>query len=149
MNHQLDGSTLSAQDMQDIDQYLAKIEQIIFGKMVSLTGEERQRYASVNEQNKLFINKIKAFRESNPNSPNISQDIDWTAFEEDYQKREFLETRLSRLESLAYDFKSSKIAHDYRNMQDSLLFYRYSEYCASAKKSGAVELYNELKQFFK
>ena len=44
-------------------------------KLANLTAEERQQYGSVNEQNKLIINKVKDFRDSQPALS--SPDVDW------------------------------------------------------------------------
>ena len=55
---------------------------------VPLTPEERQQYGSVNEQNKLIINKVKDYRDRQPNLS--SGDIDWGEFGADHDSRSFL-----------------------------------------------------------
>ncbi|TAH03860.1 MAG: hypothetical protein EAZ15_01525, partial [Sphingobacteriales bacterium] len=65
---------------------------------VNLTNEERQRYGSINEQNKLLVNKINDYRQSHPqlNSPQV----DWTEFQADLNVRIALNSILSKLATI-------------------------------------------------
>ena len=113
---------------------------------VTLTPEERQTYGSVNEQNKLLVNKVWDFRQS---SPNLSlPDLDWSEFENDYQSRQLMESIQNRLGALQERIKNTKILHDYDNFQSALEDYAYTSYKAGSQAPGYETKMLELKQFF-
>ena len=116
-------------------------------KFFQLSAEERQRYGSVNEQNKLFINKIFEFKQSQPNLS--APEIDWTKFEADHSDRVILGQIVMVLQSMLYDVQSTKMAHDNDNYNAARIDYAYSEYRAKNDILGSLQKYNELKQFFK
>ena len=49
-----------------VNNAVTAIETALATKLANLTAEERQQYGSVNEQNKLFVNKAKEFMEQYP-----------------------------------------------------------------------------------
>lgn len=55
---------LTAADITAINNALATIETALSGKTVNLTPEERKQFGSINEQNKLLVNKINDYRTS-------------------------------------------------------------------------------------
>ena len=54
-------------DQQKIDDGLALIEAVLLQLSTNLSDEERQRFGSINEQNKLFANKIMDYALVSPN----------------------------------------------------------------------------------
>ena len=76
---------LTAAERQAIEDLVAQIEDKLAGKTVVLTEEERKQYGAINEQNKLFVNKVRDYRQSNPAMS--APDVDWDEFELDYQSR--------------------------------------------------------------
>lgn len=137
---------LSQADRDAFDNLLDQMELLLKDKLVALDENERKQYGSINEQNKLLVNKVRDYRVNNPAMS--SPDVDWTEFEADYQSRVFMESRSDRLKSLAYQMQSTKILHDYDNHQDSLGDYSYSQYKKGAGEAGFAEKVAELKQFF-
>jgi hypothetical protein len=137
---------LSQTDRDKIDQIIQQLETELNGKTVALTEEERSRYGSINEQNKLLVNKTREYRQ---NSPELSSsDVDWDEFEADYGARQFLETRSDRLLRIAHRMQSTKILHDYDNYQDALRDYAYAQYKRGAGEEGFPEKVAEMKLFF-
>lgn len=136
----------TASEMQDIDVHLQAIEQIIAAKAVGLTSEERQKYGSIGEKNKLFVNKVHDFVQNHPQ--HLAPDVNWSDFEQDYQSRQFLETRMQRMQTLVEMMQNNKILHDHDNYSDSLAYYEYIQYRSNRGVAGAVQLAQELKQFF-
>lgn len=113
---------------------------------ITLTPDERSSYGSVNEQNKLLVNKVWDYRQS---SPNLSlPDLDWTEFEMDYESRILMETIQNRLGALQERVKNTKILHDFDNYQSALDDYGYTVYKAGSQTPGYETKMNELKQFF-
>ena len=114
--------------------------------MVNLSPEERQKYGSINEQNKLLVNKAKEYQSNQPKL--ASPDVDWDKFKEDYQAREAIEGIVLRLKEIIKGLENTKIMHDYDNYHDSLLDYAYDEYKTGTKQAGYETKYTELRQFF-
>jgi hypothetical protein len=139
-------TSLTQAKRDSFDDGLDALEESIEDNTVGLDEQERVKYGSINEQNKLLVNKT---RDMHENTPNLSSpEVDWTEFESDYQARLFYETRAQRLMSLAYRMISTKILHDYDNYQDALTDYAYAQYKKGAGEPGYTEKVAELKQFF-
>lgn len=134
------------QERDAIKDLVAQLETAVAGKLSALTEEERSRYGSVNEQNKLLVNKARDFRQNQPAMS--SPDVDWDEFESDYEARLFLESVANRLSSIVYQMQSTKILHDYDNYQDALNDYAHAQYKKGIGESGYTEKVAELKQFF-
>lgn len=113
---------------------------------INLTSEDRQRFGSINEQNKLFVNKVYDF---NKNQSSLSAaEVDWAEFEKDFISRQNYEGLIARLESLTMKLKNAKTLHDYDNYQAALTDYAYSSYKAGTAAPGYETKQSELKQFF-
>lgn len=137
---------LTEADRTAINDLISDLETALKGKTGTLTEEERQRYGSVNEQNKLIINKVREYRQTQPDKS--SPGIDWDEFESDYQARAFTEKCINRLNALVHSLQSTKIMHDYDNFQDSLKEYGYSQYQHGAGEDGYSAKVEDFKQFF-
>lgn len=125
---------------------LASLELAFSTKLANLTASERQQFGSVNEQNKLIINKVKSFNETQPALS--SPDVDWAEFNSDFDTREFLQNSMQRLQSLLDGLGNAKILHDYDNYQASLTDYDYAKYKASTSAVGFQTKVSEIAQFF-
>ena len=125
---------------------LASLELAVSEKLANLSAAERQQYGSVNEQNKLIINKVKGFNDAQ--SSLSSPDVDWREFNNDFDTREFLQTAILRLQSLIDGLGNAKILHDYDNYQASLTDYDFAKYKASTNAVGFQTKVAEIAQFF-
>lgn len=137
---------LTEQQITAINQALTALENALRPLKVNLTPEDRTKYGRVNEQNKLFINKIHDFATSQPELR--SPDVDWAEFEKDYKTRGVCEKVISKLEKLTTDVKNRKILGDFDNHQDALTDYAYTSYKAGTKDTGYEDKQRECKQFF-
>jgi hypothetical protein len=137
---------LTVADVNTINTALAAIETAIAGKTVNLTPEERQQFGSINEQNKLLVNKINDFKTSHPqhNSPQV----DWAEFQADYAARTTLATITSKLESINEQITDTRILHDNDNFQQSLTQYSYISYLSQQNVAGTTGLKEAIAQFF-
>ncbi|WP_417443893.1 hypothetical protein [Joostella sp.] len=131
---------------QAITKNIKDIERLISGKVTALNESERKKYGSINEINKLFVNKTHAIHAENPELS--APEVDWNEYKKDYQTRVFLEKQIQSLKSIVYQLESTKTLHDFDNYQDSLIDYSYSQYKKNAKVSGYSKKVDELKQFF-
>ncbi len=142
----LNNKHLSNEQMEAVKKALAELEKQLALLDINLTPEDRNRYGRVNEQNKLFINKVRSFAQDSPSLRSF--DVDWDEFMKDYQSREFLEMLISRLNSLETRACNAKILHDFDNYQDALNDYAYTAFRAGANTAGYEDKHKELKQFF-
>ena len=142
----LNNAHLTAAQVTAAQDALTQLENALAMLTVTLTAEERSTYGSVNEQNKLLVNKVWDYRR---NSPNLSApDLDWDEFEKDYNSRQVMENLQHRLDALAERIKNAKILHDYDNYQSALDDYAYTTYKAGSQAPGYETKMNEMKQFF-
>ncbi len=142
----LNNTHLTAQQITDAQNALTDLETALQIINVNLSAEDRQKYGSINEQNKLFVNKVYDFHKSQPALS--SSDVDWEEFENDYSSRKNLEAFITRLDSLSTKLKNAKILHDYDNYQAALTDYAYTNYKAGTASPGFETKLNETKQFF-
>jgi hypothetical protein len=135
-----------APEKDAVNASLSAIESVLNAKLRNLSPDERRKYGSINEQNKLIVNKTRDYHNSQPALS--SPDVDWVEFENDYSSREFIQTVMARLQNLLNGLDNNKILHDYDNYQASLTDYGYSQYKAGTKTSGYEAKAKEVAQFF-
>lgn len=125
---------------------LNALETALAGNFRNISAEERRKYGSINEQNKLIVNKVFSYR---TNQPHLSSaDVDWEEFENDFESRTFIEATINRLQTLLKGLNNNKILHDYDNYQAALIDYGYSQYKAGTKSAGFETKVAEIAQFF-
>lgn len=146
MLNDFNNTHLTEEQMAAVNQALADLETALKPLTINLSAEERSKYGRVNEQNKLFVNKVYDFAKSRESLR--SPDVDWAEFFKDYEDRNFYETVMSRLDDLQLKVKNHKILGDYDNYQDALADYAFATYKAGTKSVGFEEKYRELKPFF-
>ena len=144
----LGGNHLTEQEVQRAKAGIVDLVNSLEGIKVNLTAAQRQKYGSINEQNKLFVNKVYDYYKNQPDLRN--QDIDWVEFEKDYKSRQALEGMIAQVEDILRILINAKILHDYDNYQAALQDYSYTVYKAGAglSSAGFETKTNDLKQFF-
>ena len=142
----LNNNHLSATNVTAAKNALTQLETALASINATLTADDRQKYGSINEQNKLFVNKVYDY---NQNQPALSTtQVTWVEFNNDYNSRLNMENFIVRLESLITKLKNAKILHDYDNFQAALVDYAYTNFMAGTGAPGYETKQNELKQFF-
>ncbi len=144
--HDLVQQHLQPEEINILDLSIDALEKALLNKKQNLSPEERKRYGSINETNKLFVNKVYDYCKAQPDY--CSPDVDWPEFAADYNDRSVLETRITRLRSILETMENAKILHDYDNFQNALVDYSFTQYKKETTAGGFVTKYNELKQFF-
>lgn len=137
---------LTDEQTQAVNDALAALETALQAFQHNLTPEDRNRYGRVNEQNKLLINKVAEFAQTQPNLRSI--DVDWDEFFRDLKSRQLVEQALQRLATLSDRLKNAKTLYDYDNYQDALNDYNYTAFRAGSNAVGFESKHKELKQFF-
>lgn len=107
---------------------------------------DRSKYGSINELNKLLVNKANDFANNDPNLK--SPEVDWVEFEADYADRAFADTKLNTLNNVVSLLEDFKIAHDYDNYQAALVDYQYAQYKQNSGDARFSSKVDEYKQFF-
>ena len=125
---------------------LAALETALAVVNINLSAEDRQRYGSINEQNKLLVNKTMDYH--NSQSALQTPHVNWAEFANDYTSRGNMESMIARLESLTTRLKNAKILHDYDNYQAALADYAYTNFMAGTGTTGYETKMNDMKQFF-
>ena len=142
----LNNNHYSNVEKASVFEIITTLEETLSAKFKNLSAEERKKYGSINEQNKLIVNKALDYRNSQPSLS--SNDVDWDEFQNDYDSRMFINATISRLQNLIDGLNNNKILHDYDNYQAALTDYGYSQYKASTKAAGFETKVNEMAQFF-
>lgn len=137
---------LSNDQVETAKNALATLESSLQNINVNLSADDRKKYGSINEQNKLFVNKVYDFHRNQPELE--ASEVDWAEYERDFISRQNYENLIARLESLTTKLKNAKILHDFDNYQAALTDYAFTAYKAGTAASGYEVKQNELKQFF-
>ncbi len=145
-NNDLIQVTFSAEELTENNAHLDALLVSANKNAPGLTPEQRSTYGSVNETNKLLVNKARAIMTENPKYiPNF---VNLDEFERDFRAREVIEEMLRKVAQIQQKLSDTKILLDNDNYQDSMAYYRSVRYFASEHDQEAMPLYNELKQFF-
>lgn len=133
-------------ELAQLDTALSTIAQVLQGKTVNLTPEQRQQYGSIAEQNKLFVNKAKNYMEQYPE--HVPGFLDKAEFDRDFSARTQIEQRLQRLANLTEQLGDTKILLDHDNWYNALTFYRNIKFLSGEDAPGTTTIYRDMKQFF-
>ena len=142
----LNGVHYTAAEKTAVEGGLTALEAVLIAKFRNLSADERRKYGSINEQNKLIVNKALDYR---TNQPALSSpDVDWVEFQNDYNSRAFIQATIARLQNMIDGLGNNKILHDFDNYQAALTDYGFSQYKAGTKTAGFENKVNEMAQFF-
>ncbi len=142
----LSNTHLSPAEVTAAQNAITALESALVSVNINLSPDERRKYGSINEQNKLFVNKVNDY---NVNQPSLSApEVDWAEFTRDHTSRLTLEAMIARLENLTTQLINAKTLHDFDNYQTALTDYAYTSYKAGTAAPGFETKLNDLKQFF-
>ena len=136
----------SDQELNKIENALNEVLQVLSGKVINLTPEERKQYGSIADKNKIFVDKCKAYMEQNIDT--LPKTIDKHEFDKDYKARQQIEEPLRKLLQLAEMLSDTKILLDFDNYNGSLSYYRYVKFLATQNMPGITSIYADLSQHF-
>ena len=134
------------QELTKIANALNEVMQLLSGKVVNLSPEERMQYGSIADKNKVFVDKCKAYMEQNIDT--LPKTIDKHEFDKDYKARQQMEEPLRKLLQLAEMLSDTKILLDFDNYNGSLSYYRYVKFLATQNTPGITSIYEDLSQHF-
>ena len=133
-------------ELAQLDAAMASIAQVLRDKTINLTPEQRQQYGRIAEQNKLFVNKAKEYMEQN--MQHVPAFIDKAEFDQDFQARTQIESRITQLQGLVEQLSDTKTLLDHDNYHNAITFYRNIKFLSYENVPGTTTLYEGMKQFF-
>jgi hypothetical protein len=133
-------------DFVALNTALTTIENIVKGKTVNLSPDERKRYGSINEQHKLLVGKVDDYHTSHPKFDNPY--LDWTEISNDNKARKRHEMVINRLESLVAQFVDTKILHDFDSYGYALSQYAHINYLDGQNVPGVRAVKEDIAQLF-
>lgn len=137
---------LSAEEMESLNTHLSGLESVARMHAPNLTANDRQVYGSIQDANKLMVNKSLFYMEQNPDI--VPKFVDINEFKRDYEARDTIEQAIRRLDAIKRKLEDTKILLDYDNYQDVMAFYRAVRYLAKEQEEYAIHVYEELKTYF-
>lgn len=145
-NNDLIQVTISQEELTENNAHLDALLVFAGKSAPELSSEDRTNYGSINETNKLLVNKSKSYMEQNPEL--IPSFVNMDEFNSDFIARKNLEEMIQKLDLIKRKLSDTKILLDHDNYQDTMTFYRAVRYYAAEQEQGAIPIYEELKQFF-
>ena len=136
----------SDQELNKIENALNEVMQLLSGKVINLTPEERKQYGSIADKNKVFVDKCKAYMEQDPTT--VPNTLDKHEFDKDYKARQQMEEPLKKLSRITEMLMDTKILLDFDNYNGSLSYYRYVKFLATQNTPGITSIYADLNQHF-
>lgn len=117
-------------------------------KTRNLSPEERQRYGSISEQNKLVVLKVLEYHDGQEHMD--CPDIDYKELKDDFADRDFLAKMISSLMEGVRLADNIRITHDYDCYTASSTDYEFTKYKMGTDSGASWEAkYNDLLPFFK
>ena len=144
----LNNEHFSQAEMDSINKSWNDILAVLNGKSRNLSPEERQRYGSVSEQNKLVVLKT---LEYHGNQPHLDcPDVDYAETTLDWADRTFIAGFIAKMTEAGNICNNIRITHDYDAYKAAQTDYDYTKYkMGTAPGAGWESKYDELLPFFK
>ena len=120
--------------------------QLLSGKVVNLSPEERMQYGSIADKNKVFVDKCKAYMEQDPAT--VPNTLNKHEFDKDYKARQQMEEPLRMVLRIAEMLSDTKILLDFDNYNGSISYYRYVKFLATQNTPGITSVCEDLRQHF-
>ncbi len=141
--------SLTDAETTTIRSHFESIKAILQQKFINLTPDDRRIYGSINQQNKLLVNRVKDF---NDNQPELSSPkVDWVR----YVQHSTTPSNYEKIVDLADEI--TELCNDPRTLVDYTLYgmarqdYRFTKFNAEddgGEAPGFEAKYNDLKEFF-
>lgn len=136
----------TAADLEKLDVAMVHIQEVLDGKAINLTSEQRSLYGRINEENKILINRVKDMDEINAEMhPPF---LDQSEFDADYAARQQLERRADKLTKLTEMLVDTKTLLDYDNYNYAISYYRYIKMLSTQEVPGSTTVYQNLREVY-
>ena len=144
----LNGVHFTQAEKDDISSHWKSIRQILETKNVNLSPEEREKFGSVSEQNKLVVQKVLDY---SINQTHLQcPEVDYAETSADWEDRKFLAGFITDLEEAMVISNNIRITHDFDAYQAARTDYNYTKYRMDTDGGAGWETkYNDLLPFFR
>ena len=138
--------TFSDKELLQLSHGINTIKEVLDGKTINLTADQRVQYGRIANQNKLIVDKAKSYMEQHPEW--IPRFLDKEEFDRDYATRKQIETYVQMMENLSQQLIDTKTLLDHDNYSNALSFYRMMRFLAGENEPGAKSVYQDMKKLF-
>lgn len=144
----LNGEHFSQEEKAEVEKHWESILRVLRSKGRNLSPEERKKYGSVNEENKLVVQKVIDYH---TNQPHLSSpEVDYKELQADWDDRMFLAGLVSKMTEGMNIANNIRITHDYDAISNARIDYRYTRYRMDTEPGAGFETkYRDLLYFFK
>ena len=134
------------EEKKEVFTCLERIEEILNGKVINLTPEEKQEYGRIGEKTEEWIRKVNMWMDQKPEA--VPYYLDLEEFRNDIKVRDMMKPLMGRLKLLAetLDDTSVILSTDIYNI--ALAYYRNIKIVSRANVPGTSEIYNDLSKQF-
>lgn len=138
----------SQAEMDSISKSWSAIIAILNGKSRNLSPEERQKFGSISEQNKLVVLKT---LEYHSNQPHLDcPDVDYDEAQLDWADRTFVAGFMAKMAEAGNICNNIRITHDFDAFKAAQTDYDFTKYkMGTAPGAGWESKYDDLLPFFK
>lgn len=134
------------EEIHQINQHLAGIQELIKGKVINLSPEERQQYGRINNRTENWIVKVDGHMKQKPEL--VPFYIDEDEFDNDLEARNNMKPILNSIASIqeSLDDTSKLLSHDIYNT--AIAYYRNIKVISQQDVPGTTTIYEDLKSQF-
>lgn len=132
------------EEVKKINSAVAQINEVLTGKAVNLSPDERRQFGSIADRNKILVDKVKRYMDEYPET--LPRTLDKAEFDADYKARTQLEAPLSALARIMEKMQDTKILLDHDNYNAAVSYYRYIKYLASENEPGTTTIFQDLRK---
>jgi hypothetical protein len=117
---------LTPAELAQADSLINQLQALYAPYLRNLSPEENNKYGRISEKNKLFVNKVMDYHQTQPALQ--TPDVDWPEFERDFEQRRHYELSVLRLTALTNAMTETRRLHDYDNFVNAQIDYNYARY---------------------
>lgn len=144
----LNNDHFTQSEMDSINKAWQDILAVLTAKSRNLTPEERQKFGSVSEQNKLVVQKTLDYHANQPHLD--SSDVDYNELIADWADRSFLAGFIAKMAEAGNICNNIRITHDYDAYKAAQTDYDFTKYkMGTSPGAGWESKYDDLLPFFK
>ncbi|AXT62823.1 hypothetical protein D1816_21585 [Aquimarina sp. AD10] len=142
----LSSITFSDAELHQLNQGILAIKEVIVGKAIELTTDQRDQYTHIANQNMCIIDTAKNHMEQHPDL--VPTFLDKEEFDRDYTTCLQIKENIDILKQLTQQLTDTKILLDYDNYTNALSFYQAIRYRAGKDEPDVKKVYDEMNLLF-
>lgn len=136
----------TTQEVNSVNNRLDVVKQTIEPQAINLTPKERQRYAKINYEMNVFVDKVRAYMVSNPNL--VPSWLDVAEMDKDIAAREVLTEWHNKLTELLEMVDDTNMLLSTDVYHSALAFYNNVKQASVNNVPGTTTIYQDLQQQF-